>query len=51
MCANQTSLDKASMYAINARAQIAPVTRNIGTCLRFPQRPGRLCGATTSVQA
>lgn len=41
MCANQTSLDKGSMYAINARAQIAPGTQNIGTLFAISAETGK----------
>jgi alcohol dehydrogenase (cytochrome c) len=41
ICANQTSLDKGSMYAINARAQIAPGTQNIGTLFAISAETGK----------
>ena len=41
MCANQTSLDKGSMYAFNARAQIAPGTQNIGTLFAISAETGK----------
>ena len=40
-CANQTSLDKGSMYAFNARAQIAPGTQNIGTLFAISAETGK----------
>jgi alcohol dehydrogenase (cytochrome c) len=41
ICANQTALDKGSMYAINARAQIAPGTQNIGTLFAISAETGK----------
>jgi PQQ-dependent dehydrogenase (methanol/ethanol family) len=41
LCANQTSLDKGSMYAFNARAQIAPGTQNIGTLFAISAETGK----------
>ena len=41
LCANQTSLDKGSMYAFNARAQIAPGTSNIGTLFAISAETGK----------
>ena len=41
LCANQTSLDKGSMYAFTARAQIAPGTQNIGTLFAISAETGK----------
>jgi len=41
LCANQTSLDKGSMYAFNARPQIAPGTQNIGTLFAISAETGK----------
>jgi alcohol dehydrogenase (cytochrome c) len=41
ICANQTSLDKGTMYAFNARAQIAPGTQNIGTLFAISAETGK----------
>jgi len=41
LCANQTALDKGSMYAFNARAQIAPGTQNIGTLFAISAETGK----------
>jgi alcohol dehydrogenase (cytochrome c) len=41
ICTNQTSLDKGTMYAFNARAQIAPGTQNIGTLFAISAETGK----------
>jgi len=58
-CSNQTALEKGTMYAFNARAQIAPDTSNIGTLFaisaetgktlwRYDQRAGMMSVVATS---